>query len=152
MYYESRRYTSRKVSDASEAATLIFAGLPTYTAVRWTTSDGRDLVAVDDMNINGPAWFELAVIDLTNKVQIESITKGWVDNAEILARDLALCEGSGYSMGPAVLALDGEGGDNKATFTCSCCGEGFESTIAAQEKFDQDTGYGYCLSCLRDHF
>jgi len=40
--------------------------------------------------------------------------------------------------------------EKQVFFTCGCCGIGFKSTIAEQVKFDQDSGFGICDSCVRN--
>ena len=92
------------------------------------------------------------MLDLTNKMQIESITMAWIDTEEEKARYLRECETTDFRMGSAgtmTLPLDGQGDDTKAWFECGCCGEGFESTLAKQRKYDQDNGYGICPGCSR---
>lgn len=38
--------------------------------------------------------------------------------------------------------------DTRVYFDCGCCGSGFRSTIKIQARFDQDSGYGICPSCV----
>ena len=149
MYYESKMHTRRPVADANEAARLIHSReAGDCDALVWSAADGRELCAVGDYHCNN-TWFETAVIDLTHGVQIESITMGWVDSEGEKAQHLRECETCDFRMGKAALPLDGQGADAMAHFECTHCGEGFNSTIAKQRKYDQDNGYGVCPECSR---
>lgn len=152
MYYETVMHVRRPVSGPDEAADIIHRhDVRDFDALVWTAPDGREFCVVADNHCNNP-WLEAAVIDLTNGVQIESITMGWIDTAERKAEYLRDCQTGEFSMGrKADLPLDGSGDDAKATFECGCCGSGFESTLRVQRKYDQDNGYGICPRCCRHY-
>ncbi len=154
MYYETMQHKRRPVSGPDEAAELIHKHeARQWEALTWKLDDGRELCAVADHTCEKP-WFETAVIDLTNWQQIESITMGWIDDAEEKAKYLRECADTDFSMGKpggAKFPLDGENDDIQGWFECGCCGEGFQSTIAKQKRYDQDNGYGFCPSCVRSY-
>ena len=154
MYFEAVMHRRRPVASAEEAANLIHtqAELTSYDALCWT-ANGRELVVVSDVSINSRPWKEVAVIDLGRKVQIESITMGWIESVEEKARYLKDCETTDFMMGSCdKLPMDGNDGDTPAQFDCSCCGTGFESTYEVQHKYDQDAGYGLCPSCAKRRY
>lgn len=148
MYYETLMHERRPVADAAEAAHLIHTRqVSDFDALVWTTADGRTIAAVGDNHCNN-TWFEAAIIDLTNNIQIESITMGWIDTEEAKANSLRECETTDFRMGgPANLPIDGNNDALRVSFTCGCCGEWFKSTIQQQKRFDQDNGFGICPSC-----
>lgn len=146
MYYEARPLTSRPVESAHQAAELIKTHqASTHEALIWTATDGRRFAAVDDSHIDG-AWMETAVICLDTMIQHESITTGWCDTVEEVASHFHEAQDTAF-YGKTTLALDGDGEDATVTFTCSCCGESFRSTIAKQKPLDQDHGHGHCEPC-----
>lgn len=158
MYYETTMHKRRAVVNAEAAARLIHERqdeqgeyLHDYDAIVWKSPDGRELAAVGDNHCNNP-WAEVAVIDLTNKQQIESITFAWIDSLDEKIRQFSICETTDFRIGGADLPLDGQGDDIPATFECGCCGEGFKSTLKNQRKFDQDNGYGICPDCARRYY
>lgn len=150
MFFETTMHKRRRVADANEAAHLIHTHQAAdYEALSWTAPDGRELLVVADNHCDNP-WKEVAVIDATNRSQIESITMGWIDAENDKADQLRECETTDFRMsrnGVVSIPLDGEGGETHAWFRCGCCGEDFESSYAKQKKFDQDNGYGICGSC-----
>jgi len=148
MYYEARQHASQPVANAEEAATRIHNGqVNDYDALTWAATNGRRLAVVADHHIDN-MWKEVAVIDLDRQVQIESITFGWIEDLAEKIQYLKNCETTDYVFRNSIsLPLDGNGETQPAEFECGCCGEGFMSTIAEQQRFDQDAGYGICLSC-----
>ena len=158
MYYEARRHTTRKVANAMAAARLIKDARDEngdrhdYDAITWQAANGDTFVVLADGSIDN-MWVEIAVINRTRMVQVASLTNAWIEGADKLGQMLASCSSPeyGFSMGTvSALPIDGEGLDATVSFTCSCCGDWFESTISKQKKYDQDCGYGYCLSCIRE--
>lgn len=148
MFYEAIDHRTRTVESAIQAATLIHTGnVHSYDALVWEANDRR-LCAVADGGLNNP-WFEVAVIDLNRMVQIESLTVGWMKTLDRKIEYFQKCETTNHSMGETQFPLDGNGESLPATFTCGCCGESFESSLAEQRVFDQDEGYGTCKSCLK---
>lgn len=150
MFYETVMHKRRPVSGPDEAARLIHDHQAVVgDALCWTCPSGFELMVVAD-NLKGlNAWFEVAVIDYTNKKQIESITMGWIDELERKAQSLRECETTDFNMGGCEIAVDGANDDMEASFECGCCGTDFTSTPAKQKKFDQDTSYGICSKCER---
>lgn len=148
MYYQSIKHVTRKVSGAAEAAEIIHNhGAQSFEALVWI-GGGRTLAAVADGGLDHP-WMEIAVIrlDVDPPVQIDSITFAWIDGLDNKIAELKSCETTDFKMGRTSLPLDGAGEDRITGFTCGCCGEWFTSTIRAQERFDQDEGYGICETC-----
>jgi len=149
MYYEAIHHARRNVENAESAARLIHEciELHDYDAICWM-SDNRTFCAVADGGLERP-WFEVAVIDLDNMIQIESITFGWCKSLREKILCLKKCETTHFRMGKTRFPLDGEGLDELAHFTCGCCGSWFESTPRLQRRFDQDAGHGICQQCER---
>ncbi len=147
MYYEAISHRSVPVESAIEAATRIHEGnVYSCDALIWSAGD-RKMCVVADGGLDHP-WSEVAVIDLNRKLQIESITFGWIDTLDEKIQHLVECETTEFVMREARLPLDSEGESNLSYFTCSCCGSSFKSTIQEQRVFDQDEGYGKCPKCL----
>jgi len=148
MYYESISHRSVPVASAIDAATCIHE-LRAFScdALIWSTGNRRFCVVADG-DLDHP-WSEVAVIDLNESVQIESITFAWVKTLEEKIQHLVECETTEFRMRKALLPLDGEGESKKVMFTCSCCGKEFQSTIKEQWVFDQDDGYGKCPKCIK---
>lgn len=151
MYYEARRHERRNVESAEEAARLIHeegTDLRDYQALVWLGENGHQFAAVADGHINN-IWKEVAVIDLDESVQIDSITFGWIGTLEEKQAALKACSSieREFRMGKCRLPLDGSHEQSQAWFICTCCGEDFKSTIEKQSKYDQDVGYGWCPSC-----
>jgi hypothetical protein len=93
----------------------------------------------------------VAVINLDTNRQLDSITFAWIDTEAEAISYLEKCQDSApLGDSPANLPLDGNGDDSPADFECGCCGDNFTSTIADQRIHDQDEGFGYCPSCLKD--
>lgn len=145
MYYEAIDHKKRVVESAEAAARLINMGsVMGYDAICWT-ANGRELCCVGDGGINS-TWSEVAVLDLTNQCQVESITFAWCELDEQIAM-LKGCETGDFVMsraGTLTISINGSGLTKKAWFACGCCGIDFKSTIEQQKKYDQDNGYGYC--------
>lgn len=151
MYYETVTHERRLVASAEEAARVIHEGtdLYDYQALSWTAPNGRKMLVLADNHCNNP-WMEVAVIDEERGVQIESITMGWIDELQRKVDYLVGCETTDSVMRKVGdIPIDGAGEDEKAWFTCGCCGEDFQSTIAKQKRYDQDNGYGICSGCKR---
>lgn len=148
MYYETMMHTRVNVESPADAAKRIHEHQAHASdCLVWKSADGRDIAVVADGHCNHP-WLEVAVVDLTNGVQLESITMGWIDSESEKARYLLECETQDWIMkGAATIPIDGETGNVKAWFECGCCGTCFQSTIEKQRKYDQDNGYGLCVEC-----
>ena len=147
MFYEARNNYPTECGTPEEASRLIKSGLqfgqsPVYEV------NGKKYAAVPDGHIDEHAT-EVAIIDLVNKCQVESITAAWCDE-ETLTKHLREASESGFVMRRNVDPFNNE--SVKAWFTCGCCGTGFESTRAIQAKHDQDAGYGYCNRCETKFF
>lgn len=149
MYFETIMHTRVNVESPADAAKRIHdRQVNAFDCLVWKSADGRDIAVVADGHCNSP-WLEAAVIDLTNSIQLESITMGWIDSESEKARYLEECETQDFKMGAATIPIEGETGNVKATFECGCCGTFFESTYEKQRRFDQDYGYGMCAGCAR---
>jgi hypothetical protein len=160
MYYESRQQQIRNVADAMEAAKLIkegkAAGYEALTHKVMVKGQEVNIYYVNDANINDSNFAETAVLidckhDKTMQEQIESITAAWIGTAEELAEyfNRAIMTDDVYYMGKVKLF---DNANTSAWFTCGCCGSGFKSTIAKQEKFDQDATYGICNRCEQQYY
>lgn len=102
--------------------------------------------ANDESNCNGIT--ELAILDVDQMTQIESLTIGWVKGDKL--KSILECCDNPYSQKKTGLKIEEDNtitGQKKIIFTCGCCGSGFKSTYKEQAKFDQDTGYGICPEC-----
>ncbi len=152
MYFEARNHQSLPVKDAVEAVRLIHTGeVNSYQCPVWTNQKGHRIALVDDTHIDGPSFFEVAVVNLDTQEQYESLTFGWCNSApEKLNLVLGCQEGHLVTRRSVSLPLDGNGRNKPAHFTCGCCGDRFSSTLQEQERFDQDAGYGICPSCAKD--
>jgi len=151
MYFETTMHVTVPVADAAECARRIHnkTELRDFDAFTWTATNGRRLAVVADNHCDN-TWLEVAVIDLDRNVQLESITAGWIKTETELTRYFADCETQDYTFREGIqLPLDGNNDEAPATFTCGCCGEGFDSTYKAQRKYDQDNGYGICPRCTK---
>ena len=160
MYFESRSHSSRPVASLEKAVRLIYEGKDwyTYQVPIFNNSKGERIGLVPDGHINNPS-FEMAIVNLDTKTQIESITFSWIKTVEETIESVresvehsALDPDhpdyfSMFKPGTLKISIDGEGKDVEATFECGCCGEFFQSTIAIQQAFDQDAGFGICPSC-----
>ena len=147
MYYEAIPHVTVEVNSAAVAARRIRAGeAPSYAALIWRNSRGERVAAVADGGLDHP-WAEVAVINVDTKRQLESITFAWIDDETTAIGYLQGCEDD-HGLGACHLPLDKEGQDALVYFTCSCCGEGFKSTIKEQKVHDLDQGYGLCPSCF----
>lgn len=149
MYFETTMHETVHVESAAEAARRIKAHeTRDFDAYTWTAPSGRRLAVVADNHCNNP-WLEVAVIDLDRSYQLESITAGWCDTDTELKGYFEKCETGDFVFRREIrLPLDGKDDDAPADFECGCCGEGFESTLREQRKYDQDNGYGQCPSCV----
>ncbi len=147
MYYESRDHTlTEEPVSLEEACRLVKTGtIMSYRIPWWRNSAGQRVGLVDDSYIDC-TFSEVAVINLDTMRQLESITFAWCETVEKCQTHVAACQDSaGYRT--AALTIDGVGQERTSTFTCSCCGTGFKSTLKLQRKYDQDSGYGYCDPC-----
>jgi hypothetical protein len=91
---------------------------------------------------------ELAILDIDNMTQIESLTLGWVKGNK--AKAVLDCCDNPFSQQKTGIMLDEKFNIIKqplSYYTCGCCGAGFKSTHKEQSKFDQDSGYGICIEC-----
>jgi hypothetical protein len=151
MFYEAISHTSVPVDSAADAARRIRSReARSFDALIWKNSQGQRIAAVADGGLNSP-WGEVAVINLDTNRQLDSITFAWIDTEAEAISHLEKCQDSApLGDSPANLPLDGEGDQRPADFECGCCGTNFTSTIADQRIHDQDEGFGYCPSCLKD--
>ncbi len=157
MYYESRVHEVISTSDAYDAARKIKNGtFHSYQVATWTSKDRQyQFFAVPDGHLDNPL-LELAILRKeiakahSGYQQVESITNGWIESPEVLAKYLIEAETSEWIMaGNAQLIVGKPKGDETANFTCGCCGSWFEGNVKDQLKFDQDAGYGICNDCKR---
>ena len=148
MYYESVIHTLRPVANAAEAATFACSGnAMSHEAIQWE-ADGITYYAVSDTHIDNPAFSETAIIRADNEkfTQLESITVAWCKPEEVLGYFKG-CETQEWQMCQTQLIIGQPKPEQRAWFTCGCCGNGFKDFVAVQLKFDQDTSYGICPKC-----
>jgi len=159
MYYEARIHQIVEVASAIAAAEKIRSeSMYTYQVMKWTSKDGNYyMYAVPDGHLD-EMLAELAILRQNKDQedapyqQIESITNGWIEGTDMLARYLQDAESSTMIMkSNAQLIIDKPKGDEQASFTCGCCGSWFKDNVQKQLKFDQDAGYGICDRCQHWH-
>lgn len=109
--------------------------------------NGKKYGFADDAS-NCEGIVELAILDMDENVQIESLTIDWV-KGRTKAKAILDCCDNPYSRTPTgITIVDNEViSQPKTYFTCGCCGSGFKSTYKEQAIYDQDAGYGICDSC-----
>lgn len=155
MYYESRTHEIVEVTNALDAAIKIKDGtVQTYQVTKWPSQDGKYFMyAVPDGHIDN-MMLELAILRQDSNAadaplqQVESITNGWIDNAQVLAYYLQEAESSDLLMQRnAQLIIGSPKGHETASFICGCCGNSFVGNVKEQLEFDQDAGYGICERC-----
>jgi Zn finger protein HypA/HybF involved in hydrogenase expression len=146
MYYESRIHKKRPVKDVAEAAAIIKSGkFYSYEAL---IVDDR-YAFVDDSSIHGTGVSEIAVIDIVEDKQLESITAGWIDDVNELEYYFRKAiEGDFVIRSGANLSFSKEDiNKNKVAFECGCCASYFKDYHKNQVKYDQDQGFGICPNC-----
>lgn len=107
--------------------------------------------ANDESNCEGIT--ELAILDITNNTQIESLTIGWVKGDKL--ESILDCCNNPFSQSKTGITFDKDyniTSQPESGYTCGCCGSWFKSTWKIQNKFDQDSGYGICPSCEKGHY
>lgn len=148
MNFETRIYILRHVQGPEEAARIIKSDeRKIYEALTWKGA-AHQFYCVAAGHIDDP-FLEVAVLrdgPDNEKYQIESITAGWIDDPDQLARYLADAQ-SGSPYRKVVFIVNKPKGDEVAWFICSCCGQDFKGNVAQQLTYDQDSGYGLCNAC-----
>jgi hypothetical protein len=148
MYYESTPHTLRPVADAVEAAKLVCSGSAmAHEAIQWS-ANGKTYYAVSDTHIDDGAFAETAIIraDGEKYTVLESITVAWCTLEKVSAYFLS-CETQEWKLRQTQLIIGKPKPEQRAWFTCACCGNGFNDFVAIQLKFDHDAGYGICPRC-----
>lgn len=144
MFYESRVHEILEPVTGYEELAAAIENSRSYQVCTIINNSGKKIGFVPDGVIDSP-FDELAVVNISDGKQIESLTWAWVETNKAQAlKDCAEC--TTVNMGPAHIPTSSQ--DNKqAYFTCGCCGNRFKSSIKEQVKFNQDAGYGICKSC-----
>ena len=148
MFYESISHQILPVADATEAATKIKEGtVLSFQALSWENTHGK-FYAVSDCHIDNSSFAETAFIQEINSefFQIDSITTAWVKSTQILAQ-LFIDGETEPPIKRKTQLIVGKPTNQKAFFTCGCCGNQFHGIVAEQLEFDQDEGYGICKDC-----
>lgn len=150
MYFESSIQTFKQVSTAQEA----LAVLDSKSNAGIINSANDLILFINDSNPSGCGIHEVAVINQTQELQIESITWEWLKtNESKLTCINGLCKPDAhidFNMGPKKVSLNAKDIANKLQwFECGCCGTGFQDYHKTQIKFDQDAGYGICPNCQK---
>lgn len=153
MYFEARSHELLPCTDAADAVGRVHRGeVMHYQCPCWVNSKGQRVALVDDSHINCLDFGECAVVNLETKRQLESITFAWCRDEGVKLRYVQKCEnGEGLSPREVIVPLTDADRDVPARFECSCCGEGFTSTLRKQLPYDQDCGHGFCPSCSSRH-
>jgi hypothetical protein len=154
MYYESIVHRLRPVASSEEAARLIYSGeVNAYDAVSWKGSDNKNYIAVSDTHIDDRAFGETALLLADNGVffQMESITIAWIHSVEKVIKYFKQIETQDFKLGKHQLIIGAPTDEQKANFTCGCCGNWFNDFVKKQLTFDQDSGYGICPDCQKYH-
>ena len=155
MYYEARIHEIIEVANAFDAAEKIKSEqIRTNQVMMWTSRDGQFLMyAVPDGHIDN-MLLELAILRKTIQKddapyqQVESITNGWINDAETLCKYMEEAELSDIIMKSYTQLIIGQPkGNEVAWFSCGCCGTSFKDNVLAQLAFNQDAGYGICPKC-----
>lgn len=143
MYFESRTY---EIQDPSTSYDDLVSAIEKASDchVHTIINKAGDCIAfVPDGHIDNPKQ-ELAVINLSEDTLIESWTWGWVSKNDRRSSIESIANSD------LVLRKDVKLNqlDKLVSFTCSCCGSTFQSTIENQKEHGQDSGYGICPKCL----
>ena len=135
-----------------------------YHLLKVQPEKGEPLFFVSDTHIDNTAFSEVAVLVKCGNepnlfYQVESLSFAWY-NIRDFAKDCKAWSKKYansyqktqlfYSKYIKALNLDGFFSKTPQTFTCGCCGNSFKSTLEEQQKYDQDTGYGYCDGCANE--
>jgi hypothetical protein len=147
MYYEAICHKEQPVKDATQAAELIKEGkIPSYITLSWNSPNGK-FFAVSDTHIDDSAFAETAIIEQKGNEFFlkDSITVGWVKSTKEVIRYFSEAE-TAEAHRKTQLILN-EPKEEKAFFTCGCCGEYFKDSVKKQIQFDQDLGFGICNRC-----
>jgi hypothetical protein len=148
MFYESISHQILPVADATEAANKIKEGtVLSFQALYWENSHGK-FYAVSDSHIDDSSFAETAFLKEINSefFQIDSITAAWVKSTEKLAQ-LFIDGETEPPINSKTHLIVGKPTNQKAFFTCGCCGNRFHGVVAEQLEFGQDNGYGICTDC-----
>lgn len=149
MYYEARRHEILPACTDIQSVVDLIETMQDYQVA--TIQHGDRLIGfVCDGHINSPKD-EIAVIDITNNIKIESLTWAWIDVSHRFAAIRTACE-SDLQLGKGDIPAYSQNYGKPVRFECGCCGESFISTIAEQVKYDQDAGYGICIVCAQLHY
>ena len=157
MYFEARSHTIVMAADAIAAVRMVCSGkvsdeqhLCEFHCPTWLNAAGQRVALVSDTHIDDQNFGECAVVNLDTKRQLESITFAWCANEAQKVEYVQRCENSPGVPRDVIVPMSDSDADQDiaSTFTCSCCGEGFSSTLREQLPHDQDNGYGHCPDCF----
>jgi hypothetical protein len=148
MYFEARTHQLRPVRDAHEAAKIVKEGPQVWSEVLTWQGKTHEMLCVADGHLNN-MFLEVAMLRKEpdgSYLQVESITAGWVNSTEHLAK-LFLQAETALPVKRVQLIIGEPQGHEQAWFTCGCCGNDFKDSVKKQIAFDQDAGYGICPRC-----
>lgn len=157
MYFEARSHVLVPVADAAAAVHMVHSGridatqqLGEFHCPCWRNAAGQRVALVSDTHIDDGDFAECAVVNLDTRRQLESITFAWCDDEATKLRYVEGCENHPGGGREVIVPCGDNPADHEvlARFTCSCCGEGFKSTLREQLPHDQDSGYGHCPACF----
>lgn len=149
MFYEGRIQKIKKFENLESLLGQISQGFY-YELVYCFESNGKLFGLANDQR-TCETVMEVAVLNLSDMVQIESVTLDWMDNKDWLDYFTHLFRSHTGFVIPLNFTLRGtdivSNRPRLAHFECGCCGMGFQSDYKYQLRFDQDAGYGLCPDC-----
>ena len=149
MFYEARIEKIRHFENLQDL--LLFKNGFCYNVLYTVYHDGQ-LFALANDQINASSLVEVAILNLSKGLQIESITLSWFegDFESYLKKLFSLteyvwCKKLKFKIYDNRIVHDVK--QPLAFFECGCCGKGFKSDFKYQLQFDQDAGFGICKDC-----
>lgn len=147
MYYEARIHEKLPMLDTKSAALAYRNSSESYQTPCFTI-DTKTYYLVPDGHIDNVKAECAVLVEYNGEFkQIESITSAWVNSDEKFIEYINKAIVNPQKMGKANIVFDKPLGHEMATFECGCCGNQFKGNIQEQLEYDQDAGYGICISC-----
>ncbi len=149
MFYEGRIQKVKMFESLESLLASISEGFY-YDLLYCFEQDGK-LFGLANDEISCESVTEAAIFNLTDRIQIESVTIGWMNKENWLNYFTRLFKSRTVFAKPLDFAvIEGKIVWTKvhlAHFECGCCGQDFKSDYQYQQQFDQDAGYGICPDC-----
>lgn len=150
MFYEARIKNVKEHQSLSELIEDISSCF--YYEVLHTVKVDNTLYGFANDQTNCEGGLEVAVLNLSEGIQFESVTLSWLESdphqyfSDLLSRtDHYMRKTLKFSITGSSIIHHQE--KPQAHFECGCCGRGFQSDYDYQLKFGQDAGYGLCDRC-----